>query len=148
MRQPLLYLSLYLKQHRSEYYRLLDAVRFNGDWEAWLSFFLDGVQQTANSAVDTAHRLLELFQADTQRIHEMGRQSANALLVLGLLRQRPVATLKFLTAHGKISFTTASRAVDALIEFGILSEITGRERNRVFAYEAYLSILNEGAEHL
>lgn len=148
LHQPLLYLSLYLKQHRSEYYRLLDAVRFEGDWEAWLAFFLEGVQQTATSAVDTAHRLLGLFQTDTRRVQELGRQSANALLVLGLLRERPVATLKFLSVHGNISFTTVARAVEILAEIGIVREITGRERNRVFAYTAYLTILNEGAERL
>ena len=144
--QPLLYLSLYFKQHRAEYYRLLDTVRTDGDWEAWLDFFLEGVRETATGAVQTAHRLLELFRTDAERIRGLGRGAANALRVFDVFRSRPLATLKELTERAGISFPTASRAVEALAGLGIVREITGRQRNRVFAYDQYLAVLSEGAE--
>lgn len=148
LRQPLLYLSLYFKQHRAEYYRLLDTVRTEGDWEAWLDFFLEGVRETATGAVQTAHRLLDLFRTDAERIRGLGRGAANALRVFDVFRARPLATLKDLSDRAGISFQTASRAVEALAGLGIVREITGRQRNRVFAYDQYLAVLSEGAEPL
>lgn len=146
LRQPLLYLSLYFKRHRQEYYRLLDLVRLEGDWEAWLDFFLDGVAETAASAVATAHRLLELFQTDQTRITQLGRSAPNALRVFDAFRARPLATVSSLAERTRISFPTAARAVEALTRLGIAREVTGRKRERVFAYQRYLDILNEGTE--
>jgi len=148
LRQPLLYLSLYLKQHRTEYYRLLDVVREDGDWEAWIDFFLEGVQTTAAGAVDTAHRLLGLFRADAERVQSLGRSAANALRVFEAFRRRPLATLPVLAGQVGISYPTAARAVAALERLGIVREITGRRRERVFAYDRYVAVLNEGAEPL
>ncbi len=148
LRQPLLYLSLYLKQHRARYYELLDAVRLNGDWEAWLDFFFDGVETTATGAVDTAHRLLALFDADSRRVREYGRSTANALLTLEALRQRPVADIRLLADRTGVTFATASRMIDILVDLGIAREITGKKRERAFAYSAFIEILNEGAEPL
>ncbi|MGH3144503.1 MAG: Fic family protein [Rubrobacter sp.] len=146
--QPLLYLSLYLKQHRDEYYRLLDTVRAEGDWEAWLDFFLEGVETTAGSAVETAHRLLALFRDDAASVRTLGRAAANALRVFDALRDRPLANLNVLTENTGASYPTVARAVDALEDLGIVREITGRKRERVFAYTRYLDILNEGTEPL
>ncbi|MDQ3377076.1 MAG: Fic family protein [Actinomycetota bacterium] len=146
--QPLLYLSYYFKQHRDEYYRLLDTVRADGDWEAWLDFFLEGVEITAGSAVDTAHRLLALFRDDAARVQTLGRAAANALRVFDALRDRPLATLNDLTQRTGASYPTVARAVEALENLGIAHEITGRKRQRVFAYTRYLAILNEGTEPL
>jgi cell filamentation protein, protein adenylyltransferase len=146
--QPLLYLSLYFKQHRAEYYQRLDAVRQDGDWESWLDFFLEGVAITAQSAVDTAHRLLALFRDDATRVHTLGRAAANTLLVFDMLRGRPLATLNAIVKHTGASYPTVSRAIQALDKLGIVREITGRKRERVFAYTRYLSILNEGTEPL
>jgi len=148
LRQPLLYLSLYFKQQRAEYYRLLDAVRLAGDWETWLDFFLEGVAQTAAGAVDTAHRLLDLFAADAARVQGLGRAAANALRVFDILRRRPLATIDALAAQTGVAYPTAARAVGALARLGIVHEITGRKRERVFAYTAYLDILNEGADEV
>jgi Fic family protein len=148
LRQPLLYLSLYFKQHRAEYYRLLDSVRQEGDWEAWVDFFLEGVQATSAGAVATAHRLLALFRDDHARIAALGRPAANILRVFEALRRRPLATINDLSARASVSYPTAARAVQSLEELGIVREITGRKRDRVFAYDAYLSALNEGAEPL
>lgn len=146
LRQPLLYLSLYLKQHRTEYYRLLDAVRMTGDWEAWLDFFLEGVNETATGAVDTAHRLLAMFESDAERIQGLGRAAANALRVFDALRRRPVANVHHLADQTGVAYPTAARAVDALVRLGVLRELTGRRRGRVFAYGRYLAILSEGAQ--
>lgn len=146
--QPLLYLSLYLKQHRSTYYALLDDVRSGGEWEAWIEFFLEGVEQTAQGAVDTAQRLAALFQADEHRIREAGRAAASAARLLSALRERPIRNLNQLCEQTGMTFPTASKAMEKLIEFGIARELTGQRRNRIYAYDAYLGILSEGGEPL
>lgn len=146
--QPLLYLSLYLKQHRPVYYELLDRVRTAGDWEAWVDFFLEGVEETARGAVETARRLVDLFDADTRRIQQAGRAAPNALRVLAALRQRPALTLKHLCEAHAMTFPTASKAMHSLVQARIARELTGQRRNRVFVYDAYLNILNEGGEPL
>ena len=143
LHQPLLYLSLYFKQHRSEYYRLLDAVRSTGDWEAWLDFFLEGVEQTAAGAVNTANRLLALFMKDAERIRGLGRSAGSALRVFEALRHRPVAGIDHLARHAGVSFPTASRMIESLERLGIVTESTGRRRNRVYSYEAFIAILSE-----
>lgn len=148
LRQPLLYLSLFFKQRRAEYYRQLDAVRTTGDWEAWLDFFLEGVAETADGAVGTAHQLLDTFQSDAARVAGLGRLSPNALRVLEALRRRPVADIDHLARETGIAYSTASRAVEALVGLGMLRELTGRRRGRVFAYGRYLEILSEGAQPL
>ncbi|MEX2149650.1 MAG: Fic family protein [Steroidobacteraceae bacterium] len=150
LHQPLLYLSLYFKQHRAEYYRLLDIVRRAGDWEAWLSFFLQGVASTATDAVATAHRLLALFEEDEQRVRalEIGRVSASVLQVLAAIRQRPVASIQDLSRRSRLTIPTVTNSIRILVKSGIAAELTGRKRNRVFAYQRLLQILNEGAEPL
>ena len=146
--QPLLYLSLYFKEHRPVYYELLDRVRTAGDWEAWVDFFLEGVESTAREAVETARRLRQLFEEDTSRIQQTGRAAPNALRVLGALRQRPIVTLRHLRDADGMTFPTASKAMQTLIAAGIARELTGQRRNRVFVYGAYLAILNEGGQPL
>jgi Fic family protein len=144
--QPLLYLSLYLKQHRPVYYDLLDRVRTQGDWEAWVDFFLEGVAQTAQAAVQTAQRLVKLFQDDALRAQGLGRGTPQALRVLNALRQRPMSSLRQLCKDTGMSFPTASLAMGRLAELGITRELTGLRRNRIFVYDSYLRILNEGGE--
>jgi len=146
--QPLLYLSLFFKEHRSLYYELLDRVRTKGDWEAWVDFFLEGVETTAHSAVQTARRLVDLFEEDARRTAATGRSAANTLRVLAALRERPVLTLGHLCRQHQISFPTAGKAMQKLVSAGIARELTGQRRNRVFIYDAYLGILNEGGEPL
>ncbi|MBU6404842.1 MAG: Fic family protein [Pseudomonadota bacterium] len=146
--QPLLYLSLYFKQHRAEYYRQLDAVRRDGDWEAWVDFFLEGVAQTAAGAVDTAHRLLALFADDAAKARGLGRAAANTVRVFDALRARPIASISDLSRRTAVSYPTVARAIEALAALGIVRELTGRKRDRVFAYDRYLAVLNEGAEPL
>ena len=146
LRQPLLYLSLYLKHHRAEYYRLLDAVRQQGDWEAWLDFLLEGVFQTAEGAVDTAHRLLALIASDEKRIQNAGRATGSAQRAFAELCRRPLVTIDGLAKATGLTFPTMSRALDTLSGLQITRELTGKRRNRVFVYDRYLSILSEGAQ--
>lgn len=146
LKEPLLYLSLFFRQHRAEYYDRLDRVRSQGDWEAWVDFFLEGVEQTANGAVTTAQRLVARFQDDHQRVQSAGGTSA--LRVLTAMHQRPLSSLKILAATSGLSFPTASKAILALVNLGIVQELTGQRRNRVFAYSGYLAILNEGGDAL
>jgi Fic family protein len=148
LRQPLLYLSLYFKQNRSDYYRLLDAVRNDGDWESWVEFFLTGVAQTASAAVETAHRLLGLFATDERALIKAPGSSASVMRVFNALRAKPVATINDLSARAAVSFPTAARAIEVLTMAGVVRELTGGRRNRVFAYDRYLSIMNEGTEPL
>ncbi len=144
--QPLLYLSLYFKQHREEYYTLLDAVRTQGRWEEWIDFFLEGVAITAESAVSTAHRLLGLFRDDSTRVQETGRSVSNLLHIYDAFRRRPVASVKLIMERTGASYPTVARAIGRLGDMGIIHEITGRKRDRVYAYSQYLGILNEGTE--
>lgn len=146
--QPLLYLSLYFKQHRAEYYRLLDLVRAEGDWEAWLDFFLEGVETTATGAVQTAQRLATLFKNDTARVQALGRKAPSALQVLNSLQARPIASLETVSRQTQLSFPTVNKGMKALVELGLARELTGQKRNRIFAYDQYLAILNAGTEPL
>jgi Fic family protein len=148
LREPLLYLSLYFKRHRSEYYRLLNTVRETGDWEAWLDFFLTGVEETATAAVDTAHRLMEVFERDAAQVRGLGRFAGTALRVLDAMRARPVASVNLVRDESELRYASAARGIRALEELGIVREFTGRRRERVYAYSKYLSILTEGTEPL
>ena len=144
--QPLLYLSLYFKQHRTEYYRMLDKVRLEGDWEAWLDFFLEGVEQTATNAVDTAKRLVALFDADKHKVRTDGRTSGTAERIFDLLCQQPIATINQSSQRLRLSFPAVAKGMKALESLSIVRELTGQRRNRVFAYDQYLDILSEGTE--
>jgi len=146
LREPLLYLSLYLKQNRATYYELLDRVRRNGDWEAWIDFFLRGVKQVADGAVSTAERLGELFRADRLRVEGTGRRAGSGLRVLEALKARPIQSTTGLCAATGLSFPTVSSAMDLLVQLGIARELTGKQRNRIFMYDGYVAILNEGTE--
>lgn len=144
LREPLLYLSLHFKTHRSVYYDLLDRVRRDGDWEAWLAFFFEGVRSTADEAVTTARSLSATFQADRQRVEARGRRAGSALRVHDALKSRPIVSLSYLRQATRLSFPAASSAMELLIELGIARELTGKQRNRLFVYDRYLAILNEG----
>jgi Fic family protein len=148
LREPILYMSLFLKQHRDDYYRLLDEVRKTGDWEAWLNFFLEGVRQTATGAVATAQQLVALFQEHRDRIQQQGRAAGSALRVHQALKERPITSLLEVSRRAGVSFPAASSGMKTLIDLGIARELTGKRRNRMFGYDRYLAILNEGMEPL
>jgi Fic family protein len=145
---PLLYLSLYLKKYRRRYYQLLDKVRTEGDWEEWLGFFAEGVNETAGGAVKTAQRLVALGAADRERIRSIKRAAGSALRIHHALQERPVATASQLAKRAKLSIPTVIESLRRLEELGIVNELTGRPRYRVYTYEKYLGILSEGTEPL
>lgn len=144
--QPLLYLSLYLKKNRAAYYNFLQRVRTHGDWESWMDFFLQGVDETATQAAETATRLLRLFEADRARLHALGRKGMSALKMHDILQRQPIVTVPRLVSQHGFSAPTANATLRLLIEQGVAQELTGYARNRVFAYKEYLRTLNEGAE--
>lgn len=148
LREPILYLSLYFKQHRDEYYRQLERVRTEGDWEAWLEFFLEGVRQTADGAVSTAQRLVAMFREDRERIQRGGRVAGSALRVHDLMSERPITNLREIVDRTKLSFPAASAGMKLLADLGLATELTGKKRNRLYSYSRYLAILNEGTEPL
>jgi Fic family protein len=142
--RPLLYLSLYLKRNRDEYYTRLQRVRTHGEWEEWLRFFLDGVNEVAASATETTRRLLALVEEDRRMIHSLGRASGSALR-LHELAVRQVALRIPEAARGlSLSQVTVANTASHLERLGILREVTGRSRNKLFAYQKYLAILTEG----
>ena len=141
--EPILYLSLYFKANRERYYDLLTLVRTTGDWETWLEFFLTGVKQTAEQAIVSARRMLELFDADRSLIAQLARP-ATAMRVFELLQRRPFLSISPVTTALNVLFPTASKALEQLHALGIVKETTGRERHRLFAYSKYIDILNEG----
>ena len=147
LRQPFLYLSLYFKEHRSDYYDLLNHVRRTGDWEAWLAFYLEGVRITAEGAVAASRRVAELFASDRAAIERSaGRRAGSALRVHEALKAKPILSLSGISNFTTLSFPTAATAMRLLVDRGIARELTGKSRNRLFVYDGYLSILNEGTE--
>ena len=148
LRKPLLYLSLYLKTHRADYYRLLQEVREHGAWEAWLDFFLTGVADTANQAFDAATRIVELFKHDRERITGESERPCSALRIHDLLQQNPYLTANLLVERTGLSAPTVNAALADLERLGIVEEVTGRRRGRVFGYRRYLAILSEGTDPL
>lgn len=148
LREPTLYLSLYFKRRRADYYQRLNAVRTHGDWEGWLAFFLDGVAETAQQAVDTAQRLLALLQQDRARIATLGRRAGTVQMVFEQFAYRVMASAPQLQLVLPLTAPTIRGAINTLSELGIVNELTGQRRNRVFAYQTYLDILSEGAQPL
>ncbi len=148
LREPLLYLSLYFKQHRQQYYDLLQSVRLNGDWEAWLRFFLTGVEETASQAGQTAHALMNLAATDERRIQGIGKAAGSALRVHRLLQRQPILSIANASDELKLSVPTVTASMHHLARLGITRETTGRTYGRIYAYDKYLKILNEGTEPL
>ena len=143
LRQPLLYLSLYLTRHKPEYYERLMAIRDYGDWEGWLKFFLQGVAEVANQATDTARRILQLREEHRDFVSQHIRGSANGLRLLDFLYQQPVVSVGLVTRELAVSNPTANKLVNQFNNAGLLVEITGRQRNRLFSYGSYLSLFED-----
>jgi len=144
LREPLLYLSLYFKVHRKTYYELLQRVRTDGDWETWISFFMRGVKETAEGAVLTAQRLAQIFREDRERIQKLGRISGSALRVHHALQEHPIQTITTAKDRTGLTVPTVTAAMKSLEKAGIVRELTGKQRGRVFGYDRYLDVLNEG----
>jgi Fic family protein len=144
--KPLLYLSLFFKRHRDEYYRRLNAVRVEGDWEGWLEFFLDGVATIADEAVAAARELFELVAADRARVLAQRGTSVVALRVFELLPRHPIVSVAAVMKLVATTKPTASRAIEVLVAAGVLVETTGKKRDRSYVYQGYLERLRIGTE--
>jgi Fic family protein len=146
--QPILYLSLYFKTHRARYYELLQDVREKGDWEAWVEFFLEGVIETSEQGVSTAQRLLALFEGDRSKIASLGRAAPSALRLFTELQRSPLVSVPVAAEKLRTSRPTVRKSLEHLQTLGIVRETTGRQRGRVYQYQKYLEILDEGTEPL
>ncbi len=139
LRRPLLYLSLYLRRHRAEYYDRLMAIREQGDWEGWLRFFLRGVAETAEEATATALRIVALREQHRQFVEASGL-GIHGLRLLDLLFRRPIVNVNFVCQQLGLSFATASKLLSRLSDLGLVEETTGRRRNRRYRYTSYLTL--------
>lgn len=144
--RPLLYLSLFLKQHRAEYYRRLSAVREEGDWEGWLAFFLEGVAVVADEAVGTARRLHEVVTAGRAALLARPDATVIALRLFELLPEHPVVTVSRVVALLDCSRPAAGKAVQVLEDAGILAPVDARKRDRAWQFTRYVAILRAGTE--
>src|SRR6266446_1806640 len=148
LREPLLYLSLFFKVHRERYYELLQRVRTGGVWEEWLAFFLEGTETTARQAARAAVQILHLFEADRKKIQSLGRKTASALRVHEYMQGHPLIKIGPTAKALKLSVPTVTGALESLAKLKIAKEMTGKRRDRLFAYPRYLHILSEGTEPL
>ena len=143
---PLLYLSLFFKRRRPDYYRLLNEVRRSGNWEGWTEFFLEGVGEIAGESANTARDLYRLVAKDRVRVVDAKNSSLTAVRLLELLPRHPVVTVPGSIRMLKTTKPTATKAVGLLESLGILKETTGRKRDRVYKYVRYLDLLRSGTE--
>lgn len=146
LKEPMLYLSLYFKTHRQRYYELLNEVRLTGDWEAWLGFFADAVIHTATKAVETSRHLMKLSAEDGLRINGLKRISGSAHLIHKAMLERPIGSPNSIQEKTKLSPATVNACLRELEKLGIVKEITGQKRNRLYSYVEYIQIMNEGTE--
>jgi Fic family protein len=145
---PLLYLSLYLKARRDDYYALLSKVRFENGWEDWLEFFLDGVIETSAQAVRTAQRLLAQFDEDEQKIRSLGRTSDSALRVYTELKRRPIANVPRLAEWSGLTAPTVRSSLKRLVDIGVVIQPGNEKRDKVYIYRSILQILEQGTDPL
>jgi Fic family protein len=144
LKRPVLYLSHYLKQHRATYYDRLTAIRFDGDWEGWLRFFLTGVGEVAREAEQTARQIVQLREDVRQRAQAV-QMSVNALRLLDYLFEQPIINVNAARDQLKISYVAANGLIRELCQIGVLSETTGGNRNRIFRFGPYLDLFSDVA---
>ena len=141
-------LDVFGEQAEEVVQRILQEVRENGAWEAWMEYFLTGVRDTAAQAVETAREILALFDEDRGTIQTLGRGAASAFRVHHLMQRRPLITIQAASKELKLSLPTVGKSLEHLVDLGIMHEVTGRQRRRVFAYRKYLDVLDRGTEPL
>ena len=144
LQKPVLYLSHYFKRHRQAYYDHLQAVRDEGEWEAWLTFFLEGITSVSKEAAETARRIVLLREQHRTAVTEhVGRAAANAHKVLEMLFAHPIISVAQVKEWTGTSYPAANQLVARLVKLGILKELTGQKRNRRFEYRAYIDLFGE-----
>lgn len=146
LKEPLLYLSLYFKMHREQYYQILQQIRTDGDWEKWLKFFMTAVKETSELAVETVNKLMHLAEQDRVKIQSIGRSAGSALRVHQSLLQKPLVSIQKACEITGLWPTSVTTVMKHLEKLGIVREVTGGRRNRLYSYVSYIDILNEGTE--
>ncbi|RKZ11582.1 Fic family protein, partial [bacterium] len=144
--EPLLYLSLFFKRHRDEYYTRLSAIRTGGDWEGWLAYFLEGVAVVSEESVGMIRSLFDVLTRDRSHYLESGNVTVVGARLFENLPRNPLVTVKSVVKICRTSSPTAAKAIDSLCTVGILEETSGRSRDRVYAYREYLDLLRQGTE--
>jgi Fic family protein len=146
--EPILYVSLHLKQHRQMYYDLLQAVRLEGAWEKWLEFFLDGVYLSAQQAIKTTRQINDLFSRDIEKIASLGRARFSCTTVFEYLKRLPQVNVSILVSELKMTAPTVRNSLNRLASVGILQEVGNKKWGKVYVYRRYLELLEEGAQPL
>ena len=146
--EPLLYPSLYLKSNRNQYYDLLQRVRTGGNWEDWLAFFLEGVAVSAQEAADTAERTLKLFAEDKDKIQKLGRAAPSALRLHEFMQTSPYVRIRTAAKALELTVPTVTKALSHLMRVGIVKEVSGKHRDRLFAYSRYVTMVSQGTKPL
>lgn len=144
--EPVLYLSLFFKKNRQSYYDLLQRVRTEGDWESWLRFFLEGVLQTSDQAVDAARRTVQMFEQHRRTLERYKRSAASALRLQEAMQRKPVLSIGGAAQLTGLTVPTVTAALEKMGNEGLVEEVTGRRRDRVFVYTPYVRLLSEGAD--
>jgi len=139
--KPMLYLSLFFKRRRDDYYQRLTAVRSHGDWEGWMNFFLEGVAAMASESVKTAQKLFRLVTQDRERMLSADGVSISAVRLFEQLPRRPILTAAGVEAMLSTTRPTATKAISTLVDLGLLKEVSGKQRDRSFVYVNYLDVL-------
>lgn len=142
LREPLLYLSLYFKEHRQYYYELLNSIRITGDWETWLMFFAEAVTVTASQGVEAIGKLAKMAEADRASISALGRAAPSAAQIHAALLERPIVTANWLVEKAGLTAATVNKALENLERIAIVRQLNAAKRNRLFAYGQYMDILN------
>lgn len=142
--EPLLYVSVHLKTHRREYYDRLQSVRSDGDWEGWVRFFLEALIASSEQALTAARAILGLFERNRRQLST----SSSALRVFEQLQKRPITSVAQLQQSVGLTYPTVSAALELMKKLGFVNELTGKKRNRLFAYAPYIDLLSEGADPL
>lgn len=148
LEEPILYFSLYLKQNRQVYYNLLQEVRLNGNWESWLEFFLEGVFKSAKQGIQTANAINHLFNTDYVKVKTLGRARFSCEQILEYMKKLPQVKVAFLAKELGMTAPTIRNALNYMVDLGILGEVSGKKRDKMYVYRNYLQILEEGAEPL
>ncbi len=146
LEKPLLYLSLFFKKHRDEYYERLNAIRRHGDWEGWLKFYLRGIYEISVQAIDAARAILDLQEKHRTQIMKLGRAAGSAMQLHELLFKKPIVAVNIVSRELSLTPPAARRAINNLEQLGILKEISGKQRDREYLYEQYFNIIQSGIE--
>lgn len=147
LKAPLLYLSLFFKVHRQEYYRLLNEVRSTGDWEAWLTYFMEAVTLTSRQAVSTARQIIRQISHDRQTIKQTGRSAETTMAVFDCFTRKLITDSKHIIAETGLSPATVNSALSKLQKLGIVTEITGKKRDKVYSYAMCMDVLNRELDY-